>query len=539
MNALKVFVIASLSLAASLAASASALVDVAWLQKNLGRDEILVIDASSAKLHAAGHIPGAVHAPLYETGIHFSSARLETALQSWGVSPGRKVVIYDEGGTNMATWLFFELYHAGFPEADMVVLDGGLAKWQASGGAVTKDPTPAPAKGTFRIGNLREDSRVRMPDLMVAWGDKTGNVVVDALDANYHFGDIKFFDRAGHIPNGIMWSNADFYNADKTFKSPEEIRRMAAYLGIKPEQQVNSYCGGGVAATVPFFGLRFVAGYPKVRVYKESAFEWTRDDRTLPIWTYDAPYLRRDMGWVNGWNNRMMRMFGVAQLSIVDVRSADAYKQVHLPFALNISADVFRSNLDDPAKLAAILGPAGVNTADDVVIVSRGGLNEDAALAFLAMEKLGHKKIALLMESVDDWGLAGLELTKEPTIVGAPKSPQDFAVRPASYKASARDGVTLKDARGGGGLYPKVWIASGKKAPEKMPDGKVVHVPYTDLIDAKGAPKPANEIWKVLANAGVPRYAEIVLVADDPGEAAINYYIFRLMGYPDVKVLVS
>jgi len=64
-------------------------------------------------------------------------------------------------------------------------------------------------------------------------------------------------------------------------------------------------------------------------------------------------------------------------------------------------------------------------------------------------------------------------------------------------------------------------------------------VPYTDLLDAKGQPKAASEIWKVLAKAGVPRYAEIVLVADDPGEAAINYYIFRLMGFPDVKVLVS
>jgi thiosulfate/3-mercaptopyruvate sulfurtransferase len=538
MNPFKL-IIAGLALAATVSANAAALVDVPWLQKNLGREDILLVDTSPAKAHAAGHIPGAVHAELYGTGIHFSSARLESALQAWGVSPGRKIVIYDEGASNMATWLFFELYYAGFPEGDMSVLDGGMAKWQASGGAVTKDPTPAPAKGTFSITTRREDSRVRMPELMVAWGDKTGNVVVDALDADYHYGDIKFFDRAGHIPNGIMWSNADFYNADKTFKSPEEIRRMAAYLGIKPEQQVNSYCGGGVAATVPFFGLRFVAGYPKVRVYKESAFEWTRDERTLPIWTYDAPYLRRDMGWVNGWNNRMMRMFGVAQLSIVDVRSADAYRQGHVPYALNVSADVFRQSLSDPSKLPAILGPAGVNSNDDVVIVSKGGLNEDSAIAFLVMEKLGHKKVALLMESVDDWGLAGLELAKEPTIVGRPKSPQEMAVPPASFKASLRDGVMLKDARGGGGLYPKVWIVSGKKAPEKMPDGKVVQVPYTDFLDAKGAPKPANEIWKVLAKAGIPRYAEIVLVADDPGEAAINYYIFRLMGFPDVKVLVS
>ena len=37
----------------------------------------------------------------------------------------------------------------------------------------------------------------------------------------------------------------------------------------------------------------------------------------------------------------------------------------------------------------------------------------------------------------------------------------------------------------------------------------------------------------------MPRYAEIVTFSDDPGEAAVNYYLLKLMGYPDVKALVS
>ena len=38
--------------------------------------------------------------------------------------------------------------------------------------------------------------------------------------------------------------------------------------------------------------------------------------------------------------------------------------------------------------------------------------------------------------------------------------------------------------------------------------------------------------------AGLPRYAEIISVVDDPGEAAANYFILKRMGYPDVKVLL-
>ena len=61
---------------------------------------------------------------------------------------------------------------------------------------------------------------------------------------------------------------------------------------------------------------------------------------------------------------------------------------------------------------------------------------------------------------------------------------------------------------------------------------------HSQFLNADGTPKAAKDIWSVLAKAGVPRYAEVVLVADTPGEAAVNYVVFRLMGFPDVKVWV-
>lgn len=65
------------------------------------------------------------------------------------------------------------------------------------------------------------------------------------------------------------------------------------------------------------------------------------------------------------------------------------------------------------------------------------------------------------------------------------------------------------------------------------------HLPYTSLLNADGTPKAAKEIWSLLAKASVPRYAEIVTVADDPGEAAANYYILKLMGFADVKAMMD
>ena len=49
-------------------------------------------------------------------------------------------------------------------------------------------------------------------------------------------------------------------------------------------------------------------------------------------------------------------------------------------------------------------------------------------------------------------------------------------------------------------------------------------------------PKAAKDILNILVKAGLPRYAEVICIADNPGEAAANYFILKLMGYPDVKV---
>src|SRR5262249_10857149 len=149
----------------------------------------------------------------------------------------------------------------------------------------------------------------------------------------------------------------------------------------------------------------------------------------------------RDMAWVNGWNSQMTRMFGVSRLSLVDVRPRDAYNLGHVPFALSVPADVFRSHFDNADKLAEVLGAAGVNATEEAVIVSDGGLNPAAALAFLTLERLGHKKVSILIDSVDEWGLRGLPLTKDATIVGPKKSPKDLAVPATVYRTALRSNV--------------------------------------------------------------------------------------------------
>ena len=515
------------------------LVSVSWLERNLKNPDVLILDASPAQIYSVKHIAGAINYDIYSYGVsEMPPAEIEKRYQSWGISPGKKIVMYDQGGNMMATRLFFSLYYYGLAAKDLFIVDGGLANWQEKGLPVTREITPVAKKGSFVISNLNENVKVELPEFLTASGDPHNNVLLEALDADWHFGGQTFFSRAGHIPNAIMVPTDDFYNPDKTFKSPEEIRNMMTYLGIRPEQHVYTHCGGGIAASVPFFALKFILGYPNVKLYPGSQLEWVSDQRELPFWTYDAPFLLRGAQWLQFWGGQRARMYGISHVSVIDVRPAAEFNQGHVPFALNIPSDIFRSNVSNPGKLAEILGPAGVNVSNEAIVISGTGLTKDAALAFLMLEKLGQDKISVLTDSHEKWLQLGFTLTKDATIVRPKRIPNELSILSTVYRDDFRKDIIITNPEITKGLYPRVYIASGRNISAKTQNGKVVHIPYTDLLNADGTPKIAKDIWSILVKAGVPRYAELVCYSEDPGEAAVNYFILKLMGFPDIKVLV-
>ena len=525
--------------AATPAVGATSLVDAQWLAKHLDSAQVLVLDASPRPVHARGHIPGAVPVDVMMFMLASFSGRdvqvqdLERVYQAAGIDPARRIVIYDQGGTWFAPRLFFQLAYHGFPVEKLAILDGGLAQWRAGGHPVTQDATPSPKPGAFRVTAVDEQVRTRPAELVAASGDRKAHVLVDAMTAENHYG-AGAFGIGGHIPHAVLMPAEDFYNADKTFKSPDEIRRMAAHLGIRRDQEVHAHCGGGGAAAVPYFALKHLAGHSRVKLSVESQMGWLQDDRQLPYWTYGAPAMMRDAEWLPAWGGRMMRMYGVSKVSVVDVRSPAAFARGHVPFSVNVPADSFRSHVGDPSKIAGLLGASGVDPTHEAVIVSGGGITREAALAYVMLERIGQRKVSIFVdslespESLDKLARANLGLTREPTVVGKPARPTDLAVPPAKYEVTERQATSS--------AYPRIHIASGAAVPSRAVDGKVVRVPYTELLGPDGTPKPAKDIWAVLAKAGVTRYAELVPFSDDPGEAAINYYILKLMGFADVKV---
>lgn len=548
------------------AAQSGNLVSASWLKDNLGNPEVLLLDAQPTKLYVEGHIPGAQSVSFspeestslgvnlsYGGGVDYFTdtnaevpfqelppEQMEALFQSWGVSPDRTVVIYDQGGSMFATRLFYSFFYHGYPTDKLFLLDGGLSKWKELGLPITTEAPPAPPKGSFKVTEVKEEFKASVAEVVAASGDPKSNALVEGLGPDWHFGEALNYNRRGHIPYAKMMPFFSFYNADKTFKSPEELRKLLALLGVNDGQNIYTHCGGGIAGSVPFFAIKFLAGYDKVKHFPESQLGWLRDDRELPFWTYDAPYLLRDSQWLQWWGGQRTRTLGSIHVSIIDVRSKEAYDDGHIPFALNIPVEKFRANLGKADKLAALLGPAGVNPAHEAVIVSDQGLDKASALAFVALEAVGQRKVSIFSDDLTAWANQGYPLKDEPTVVGKKKVRHDLTIPAVDYQAEARgDDVLFNPKKAGPAQdFPRVFIAAGDKLPAKAEslDGTVVHVPYHTLIDANGKPKAAQEIWDILQSAGVPRFAELVAVSEDAGEAAVNYTVLKLMGYPSVKL---
>lgn len=515
-----------------------ALVSVEWLMANRGRTDVLLIDASFAHQHAQAHIPGAVPVDVFRFGAEQpDKAKMQAEFRSWGVDPAKTVVLHDQGGSYLAASLFFDLYHHGFPIEKLKLLDGGLAKWRAAGGMLTNEPTPKPTAGTFQVVE-RTDTRTEHADFVTATGDVQHNAIVEALELSYRYGARQFFDRAGHVPRSVPLPNDELFNADKTFKSAADIRKLATFLGITPDKTVHTLCGGGVAAAGPYFALKFIAGYPRVRLYKGSQRAWLLDERQLPFWTYADPHLMRDAKALDAWNHPMLRAFDATRISILDIRSPEQHALGHMPYALSVPAARLAELGGDLVRLRGLLQAAGVDARDEAVIVGEGGVTPDAALAFVTLKALGQARVSILMESLDEWALAGYPITKVPTRVGERSTGQDIVVPARAYAPMPRDGL-FAGAAGQPGVdrFERVYVASGAHPPTRSPAGKMVHLPYRELLTATGTPKPAKDIWSRIEKAGIPRHAELVFVADDVSEAAVNYYLFQLMGYPDIKLM--
>ncbi|HEY2794755.1 MAG TPA: rhodanese-like domain-containing protein [Micromonosporaceae bacterium] len=101
-------------------------------------------------------------------------------------------------------------------------------------------------------------------------------VLLDARAAERYRGEHEPIDpKAGHIPSAISAPTTDNLGPDGRFRSPDELRRRFADLGLSEGDAVGVYCGSGVTAAHEVAALA-IAGIDAA-LYPGSWSAWSAD----------------------------------------------------------------------------------------------------------------------------------------------------------------------------------------------------------------------------------------------------------------------
>jgi len=264
------------------AAPSDFLVTTDWLEKNLNNPKLRLIEVSvDTGVYERGHIQGAVnfkwHTDLVDPVKRdiASKENFEKLLRQAGVNNDSTIVIYGDSNNWFAAWgaWVFDVYGI----KNVKLLDGGRKKWEAEKRPLTPLATQV-AAGNVKVSDANNALRARLIDVVAIANKKSDTALVDIRSPDEFTGKIfapagvqETAIRAGHIPGAVNVPWGQAVAEDGTFKSPEELKKVYAAVGIDGKKPIITYCRIGERSSHTWFALSKILGY-NVKNYDGS---WT------------------------------------------------------------------------------------------------------------------------------------------------------------------------------------------------------------------------------------------------------------------------
>ena len=258
------------------------LVDTQWVADHLNDPNVRLVEVDgNTQAYDSGHIPGAICWDIYRDLLKADNnlvdkSSLEMLLSRSGIGNNTMVVVYGTPQAAMAFW-FLKVYG----HDSLYLMNGGRKKWTDEGRPMTTD-VPAFALTTYATQAPDWSIRAQRDFVQEAIG-KTDRAIIDVRNSKEYGGEMFWpatppqeGERAGHIPGAVHIPFEMVLNEDGTFKSIEELQTLYGSKGVIADKHAISYCTVGGRSCNTWFVLKYLLGFPNVREYVDSWYEWGR-----------------------------------------------------------------------------------------------------------------------------------------------------------------------------------------------------------------------------------------------------------------------
>ena len=229
----------------------------------------------------------------------------------------------------------------------------------------------------------------------------------------------------------------------------------------------------------------------------------------------------------------------VADLVIVDVRTAQEYAEGHLPGAINLELSRWtyvrnqvQGILLEPPAFAQLVGEAGISNEETVVIYD-ANWGMPAARVLWSFRRYGHARVHVLNGGWDHW----IAENRPTSVDTATRKPVPYHPKPDTDESHAQ-GAELEWIQSQIGRDDLVIIDT--RSPAEYENGHLPNAINWDWLNAVpvgewDVVRPAEELREELAALGITPDREIVTYCRSGARAAHTYLVLRHLGFNRVR----